>query len=59
MACSGVEGIRTAAAASADDSVQFWKAHKHMQAHTMQERFRSVGARAACENLRMHAYTVM
>lgn len=30
MACSGVEGIKTAAAAAADDSVQFWKAHKHM-----------------------------
>jgi len=28
MACSGVEGIRTAAAA--DESVQFWRARKHM-----------------------------
>lgn len=30
MACSRVEGIKTAAAAVADESVQFWKAHKHM-----------------------------
>lgn len=32
MACSGVEGIRTAAAAADDDSVQFWKALQ-MHAH--------------------------
>lgn len=37
MACSGVERIKTAAAATADDSVQFWKAHKHMHIRTTQE----------------------
>jgi len=37
MACSGVGRIKTAAA-TADDSVQFWKAHKHMHTRTTQER---------------------
>lgn len=65
MACSGAEGIKTAAAAAADDSVQFWKAHKHMHIHMTQERTAClcasnlVQAQAVSINIHMHAYTVL
>lgn len=62
MACSGVEGIKTAAAA--DNSVQLWKAHKHMHIYTTQERpaclyaSNLVQAQAVSNNIHMHAHTM-
>lgn len=62
MACSGVEGIKTTAAAAPDNSVQLRKATKHMQHGNAQlclYESNLIQAQAVRNNTHMRAYTVI